>query len=212
MTEPVAILNEPWDDLARQREAMRFGIWLFLAGEILFFGGLLLVYAVLRVTDPAGLVAGAREAAFAYGFANTLLLLTSSCAMTVAERAAKEDFATVARIAMGVALALGLCFLVVKGFEYWEDLEKGLFPGPGFAFPAPGASRFWAFYWTATLVHMAHLVVGLALIARLIAQDYFERAVSRRWMAVEVTTYYWHFVDAIWIILFPLIYLAGRGQ
>lgn len=212
MSRPSAILNAPWDDRARQREAMRFGVWLFLAGEILFFGGLLLVYAVARYVDPEGFLAGARETDAAYGFANTIILLTSSCAMTIAERAAKQGLERVASAGLWIAFTLGAAFLAVKGFEYRQDLQENLFPsGRAFRLDQAGAARFWAFYWVATLVHMAHLIAGLGLIGRLIALGGLERGVGRRWMAVEATSFYWHFVDAVWIVLFPLLYLAGKG-
>ena len=206
---PPADIHEPWHTAERQRAAMQFGFWIFLATEMLFFGGLFLFYATLRVLDPVGLAAGSHEADLAFGTANTVILTTSSVAIVVAERALKAGWMGWARWCLAATLALAVAFLVVKGFEYAKDLHEHLWPGPGFTLPEPGARRFWSFYWTATGIHAIHITVGIALVARLL---WLDRAglLGRRWMGVEVTTLYWHFVELVWLTLYPLIYLAGR--
>ena len=200
-------LVEPFDEPERQREAMVFGLWLFLATEILFFGGFFFLYAVARTQDPAGFAAGARHANLLLGTINTLLLMTGSATLTVAERAARANWVAAARWGVVATVALGTAFLVVKGFEYREDLAEHLFPAAtGFPFAASvGATRFWSFYWFITIVHAIHLTIGIGLVARLLWLD-----LARRWMVAEVTTLYWHFVDIVWLLLWPLLYLAGR--
>lgn len=205
---PPAALNEPWSTADRQRVAMQFGLWTFLATETLFFGGLLLFYAVSRVTHPAGFDAGAREAEAIFGSVNTAVLLTSSLTMAVAERAVREGLTALARAALAATVALGLAFLVVKGFEYASDIDKHLVPGPAFKLAQTGASQFWAFYWTATVVHAIHLTIGLGAVGRLLLIPRAE--LPRRWTTAEGTALYWHLVDVVWVFLFPLIYLVGR--
>lgn len=207
MTEAVA-LNEPWDEGERQRVAMQFGIWSFLATETLFFGGIFLFYAVSRFHNGAGFVAGGRAADVWFGSVNTVVLMTSSLTMAIAERATRERLTGLARAMLAATVALGLTFLVFKGFEYSADVEKHLVPGPHFAVAARGASQFWAFYWTVTVTHAIHLTIGLLVVGRLLLVPRAELAA--RWTAAEGTALYWHLVDVVWVILYPLLYLVGR--
>lgn len=208
MTQPPAILNEPWRTPERQQVAMQFGIWLFLATEALFFGGLFLFYAVSRFTDSAGFEIGAREADIWFGTANTAVLMTSSLTMAIGERATKEGLVRLARSMVMATLALGATFLVVKGFEYRSDIEKHLIPGPTFNYAVRGAAQFWAFYWTATVVHAIHLTVGLGIVSRLLFIS--KEDLPERWTTAIGTALYWHLVDIVWVILYPLLYLVGR--
>jgi cytochrome c oxidase subunit 3 len=205
------ILVEPFEDPERQREAMVFGLWLFLATEVLFFGGFFFLYTVARTQDPAGFAQGAAHSNLLLGTINTVLLMTSSATLTVAERAARMGWARATRWGLLATLALGTTFLVVKGFEYRQDLSEHLFPTtPAFPFIGNiGATRFWSFYWFVTIVHAIHLTIGLGCVARLL---WLDRAgtLTRRWMVAEVTTLYWHLVDIVWLLLWPLLYLAGR--
>ena len=201
-------LREPWRTAERQHAAMQFGIWTFLATETLFFGGLFLLYAVARFTHSAGFIAGAREAEVVFGTINTAILLTSSLTMAIAERAVREGLTTLARRMVAVTLALGLAFLATKGLEYASDIEKHLVPGPHFKLRETGASQFWAFYWTATVVHACHLTIGLGLVGRLLLIPKAE--LPKRWTTAEGTALYWHLVDLVWVILYPLLYLVGR--
>jgi cytochrome c oxidase subunit III len=203
-----AILHEPWERVEEQHIATHFGVWMFLASEVLFFGALLMFYAVSRVTHSVGFDAGARHADLLLSTINTVLLLTSSMTLTVAERAAKAGLVPLARAGAAATVALGTAFLAVKGFEYRHDLAEQLFPGPDFPLRAPGASLYWAFYWVATGIHAVHLTAGLALIVRLLLVPRDELA--RHWITVEGVTLYWHLVDIVWLFLFPLLYLVGR--
>lgn len=205
---PPADLNVPWHSPARQQVAVQFGTWAFLATETLFFGAIFLVYTVARLRHPAGFVAGAREAEVMFGTVNTVILITSSFTMAVAERAVRERLAGLARAMTAVTILLGLTFLVVKGFEYKSDIDKHLIPGPGFPLRELGASQFWAFYWIATVVHAIHLTIGLFIVGRLLVIRV--RHLPERWIAAEGTALYWHLVDVVWVFLYPLIYLAGR--
>ncbi|WP_374944132.1 cytochrome c oxidase subunit 3 [Sphingomonas sp.] len=201
-------LNEPWATPERQKVATEFGLWAFLATETLFFGGVMLFYAVARHAHPAGFIAGAREAEVLFGTINTFVLLTSSLTMAIAERATREALVPLARWMLIATCALGVAFLVVKGFEYRSDIEKHLVPGPGFKLTETGASQFWAFYWTATGMHACHMLIGLGVVGRLllIPRD----QLASRWTTAEGSALYWHLVDVVWIVLYALIYLVGR--
>jgi cytochrome c oxidase subunit 3 len=203
-------LFEPFEEADRQHEALVFGLWVFLATEILFFGGIFLLYAVARLQDPAGFAAGAAKAEWPLGTINTLLLMTSSATLTVAERAARAGWRAGARAGILATLLLGFAFLGVKGYEYHGDLAEHLVPGdPRFPFAQVGAIRFWSLYWVVTLIHAAHLSIGLGFVARLLWLDRRGRLLHR-WMTTEVTTLYWHLVDMVWLLLWPLLYLVGR--
>ena len=213
MSAPVqSLLREPWPDLASQREAATFGIWIFLASELLVFGGLILAYAVCRIGHPHAFMAAARETDIVYGTANTAVLLTSSFAMALAAQASeREARPIVIRACLAATAALGCTFLVIKGFEYADDLRKGLWPAGDFALPEPGARLFFALYWVMTGVHALHLTIGIGLVGRLTIRGGGPHLRLRDNPQAEVTALYWHLVDVIWIILYPLIYLPGRA-
>jgi cytochrome c oxidase subunit 3 len=207
-----SLLSEPWPDLERQRRAAAFGIWIFLASELLFFGGLLLVYTVARILHPAAFMEAARETDILYGTANTAVLLTSSLTMALAAEGAEAGSAPrVIRILLAATAALGCVFLATKGLEYLEDLDKGLWPAAGFALAAPGARLFFALYWLLTGVHGLHLIVGIGLVTRLCVIGGRGGTPLRGSPQLQVTALYWHLVDIIWVILYPLIYLPGRS-
>ena len=201
-------LNEPWATANRQAVATQFGMWSFLATETLFFAGMFLFYAVARFSHPVGFRAGAHEAEIAYGTVNTVVLLTSSLTMAIAERAVKEALVPLARWMFAATLLLGIAFLVVKAGEYRADVAEHLVPGPGFKLAAAGASQFWAFYWTATGVHACHMLIGLGVVARMLLIP--RAALAGRWTTAQGSALYWHLVDLIWVILYALIYLVGR--
>jgi cytochrome c oxidase subunit III len=208
---PTKVLRAPWKELARQREGATFGIWVFLASELLFFGSLLLLYTAYRVANPDVFIAAGRETDLWYGTVNTAVLMTSSLTMAVAAQAAEADMRRLTIWCLGGTILLGLMFLVFKGFEYAEDIEKNLVPGVDFALQEPAAQIVFALYWIMTAIHAIHLTVGLGLVGRLAIFGALRRIQLRDNPEVEVTALYWHLVDAIWIILYPLIYLMGRS-
>ena len=211
MSTAAGVLKEPWHELSRQREGATFGIWVFLASEVLFFGSLLLLYTIDRVSYPQAFIMAGRETNIWYGTINTAVLMTSSLTMAVAAQAAEADMRRLAIWCLAATVAFGMIFLVLKGFEYAEDIRKNLWPGPNFALKLPTTQLFFALYWTLTGIHAVHLTIGLGLIGRLIIMGGRRRIQLRENPEVEVTALYWHLVDVIWIILYPLIYLMGRS-
>jgi cytochrome c oxidase subunit 3 len=205
-------LRPPFQTLARQHQAVSFGMWVFLVSEILLFSALFAGYGIYRELYPAGFLEAGRETDIIYGTVNTAILLTSSFSLAVAGRAARAELYSVAWYLLIATFLLGVLFLVLKGFEYREDIEKHLLPGPDFALLERGSLLFFSFYWIMTGVHALHVTGGLAALARLIL-------VSRHnlpWLSgsgsEEATALYWHLVDVIWIILYPLLYLVGRAH
>lgn len=214
MSETTGLLKEPWEYFERQREAGTFGIWVFLASEMLFFGALILTYTVCRLENVEAFAAAARETDIWYGTVNTGILLTSSLTMAVAAQAAasKEGFRRLILSCLAATAALGVAFLVVKGFEYREDIEKHLVPGPQFALKETAAQLFFAHYWIVTGVHAVHLTIGIVMVSRLAFLGYRKRQRLDENPEIEVTALYWHLVDIVWIFLYPLIYLPGRAS
>jgi cytochrome c oxidase subunit III len=203
-------LREPWSKLERQREAAAFGMWLFLMSEMLFFGALFMAFSFSRALNPASFMEGARHTEIGYGAANTVVLVTSSLTMTLAVRAIDIGRTRLATIFLAGTVALGFLFLLIKGLEYRDDLQHHLFPGAGFALGQNAAQVFWAFYWAMTGIHAFHLAIGIALVLRLFWL-LCRRRISNGSPQFEVASLYWHLVDAFWLVLFPVLYVAARG-
>jgi cytochrome c oxidase subunit 3 len=211
MADAHAALAEQFDDMPQQKEASTLGMWTFLATEILFFGGMFLGYLVYRHAYPHAFALASRHTIVLYGTINTAILLTSSLTMALAVHAAqKTEHQRLVRYLL-VTIVLGCCFLGVKGLEYHDDLKEHLWPGAHFkeGLP-PQAQIFWFLYWAMTGLHAIHVTAGvvlLSIIARLASRrrfsDYYHTP-------VEISGLYWHFVDIVWIYLYPLLYLINR--
>lgn len=214
MTDTSGLLREPWENFERQRNAGKFGIWVFLASEVLFFGSLMLTYTVCRIDHPEAFAAAGRATNIWYGTINTAILLTSSLTMAMASQAATvgRGFHRLVICCLAATASLGIAFLVVKAFEYKEDIEKHLVPGAGFLLHDTGAQLFFALYWLITGVHAIHLTIGIVLVSRLAMLGYLEKLQIGENPEIEITALYWHLVDVIWIFLYPLIYLPGRAS
>ncbi|TNC12711.1 cytochrome c oxidase subunit 3 family protein [Methylobacterium terricola] len=215
-----ARMREPWSDLetdhatafARQRDGAAFGIWVFLASEVLFFGALFLTYTAARLANQEAFAAAGRETNIVFGTLNTAILLTSSLTMAVASQAADKGlFRRLTLWCLAATAVFGLAFLVVKGFEYREDIEKHLVPGAHFALSQAPAQIFFGFYWLVTVVHAIHLSIGIALVTRLAVMGWRDVDFLKENPQVEVTALYWHLVDVVWIFLYPMLYLPGRS-
>lgn len=208
-----APLAHHFDDYDQQRESATLGMWLFLAQEVMFFGGLFLAYTVYRWKYPAFFALGSNQLDVPLGLANTIVLIGSSLTMVLAVRAAQLGKARQIGGWIGATMALGTGFLVVKGFEYHHKWVHHLIPGAGFHIEGttdPAAQTFFVLYFCMTGLHALHMIVGLGLLAFLVPKalrgDF--SAENHNW--VEGVGLYWHFVDVIWIFLFPLLYLLGR--
>ena len=185
-------------------DVSRLGMWLFLASEVLFFGVLLFVYAIARHHAPQGFAAASARTDVWLGTLNTALLLSSSAAVALAAEASACGRPIDTRRGLWIAAALGLAFLAIKGAEYRKEWVEHLVPGSGFALrEVPGAELFFAWYFFATALHALHLIIGIVLCSG------FARRVSPTPNEIHALALYWHFVDVVWIPLYPLIYLVS---
>jgi cytochrome c oxidase subunit III len=203
-------LQEPWPDLAVQRAGVELGMWVFLASEILFFGALFLSYAVYRVLNPEAFRQAAAQTEILYGTLNTVLLLTSSMTMTIALRAAGAGLRRATLLMLVATGALGVGFLLLKGVEYHDDLAQHLVPGASFPLSPPATQLFWMLYWIMTGVHAVHLSLGIAVVA-VVTTLFWRRTTPLQASTLAGVAIYWHFVDSIWLVLYPLLYLTGRA-
>ncbi|GBQ24603.1 cytochrome c oxidase subunit 3 [Gluconacetobacter sacchari] len=206
--------HAPYETTLHRDETAIAGMWLFLASETLLFGGLFLVCLVYSQTRADGWAEGVRHTNLAIGAVNTLVLITSSAIYTMAVEAGRRgDNRRVMRFGLGAAV-LGLAFLVLKGVEWGQEFSENLFPGPHFALHGPNARAaelFYSFYFLATFLHGMHMVVGIGLILW-IGRKAHQGAFSAAWSTpVDVVGLYWSFVDLVWMLLFPLLYLIGRA-
>ena len=195
-------------------ETAEFGIWVFIATEVLLFGGLVLSYFVYRHAYPQAFMAASRHTDILIGTANTAILLTSSFLVACAVEALSMRAHTTSRALLIGAAILGLLFITLKGFEYADEYREHLIPGINFAFDGPlanGAELFFIFYFIATALHAVHMLVGIGLLGTFAARI-GNAEESRIRTALHSAALYWHFVDVVWIFLFALIYLPGRSS
>jgi cytochrome c oxidase subunit III len=203
----------PYRDAEQRSVANHLGLWTFLATEILFFGGLFACYAVYRVAYPQAFAAGSAHLEFWIGTINTAVLLTSSLFMALGDHAIKAGRHSLFRSCMVATWLLGALFLGLKFFEYYQKYQEHLIPGPHFQIEgvgpwAPQVQLFIFLYFAMTGLHALHLTIGIGLVAWLWRQA--KRFGPRYHAPVEVSGLYWHFVDAVWLFLYPMFYLLAR--
>lgn len=202
-------LAEQFDDAMQQQSAASLGMWIFIATEVLFFGALFLVYTVYRVTYPTEMANAARELNMVIGTINTAVLLSSSFFMALAVSFIEAGKAKQANINLIATWLLGALFLVLKAYEYYDDIQRHLLPTKNYH---DIASLFYLTYYTVTGIHALHLSIGLIVVTVMIILN-FRRQFSQSYSTpIELTGLYWHFVDIIWIFLYPLLYLVGRDS
>lgn len=208
-------LQHHFDDLEQQLEASTLGMWLFLVTEVMFFGGMLAAYMLYRIWYPVAWADGSNELNIVMGGVNTAVLIFSSLTMAMAVRAAQTGRRTATMGFLVVTMLLGLTFLVIKFFEYKEKFELHHVPGPNFQFEGPEAPHvqiFFSVYFALTGVHALHMVIGFSLLSVILWMTYKNRFSPEWYTPVELAGLYWHFVDIVWIFLFPLLYLVDRSH
>ena len=195
-------------------ETAELGMWVFIATEVLLFGGLILSYFVNRHFYPGAFMAASRHTDILIGTANTAILLTSSFLVACAVESFAARARAVSRALLIGAVCLGLAFIVLKGIEYSDEYREHLIPGINFSFDkslANGVQLFFVFYFVATLLHTLHMLIGIGLLI-IFAGRIGNAEESRTRAALHSAALYWHFVDVVWIFLFALIYLPGRSS
>lgn len=210
MSDTAGALQHPWPNLRLQREGVSLGMWIFLASEVLFFGGLFVSYAIYRSFNAEAFRIAGEHTKIIYGSINLALLLTSSLTMTVALRAATVNMRRLTLACLAATATLGVLFLICKGLEYRADLAAHLFPGPDFPLTPPATQIFWGLYWVMTFIHALHLTGGI-LVVLTVFTLFKRRVIPVQGSTMEGLALYWHFVDTVWIILYPLLYLVGRA-
>jgi cytochrome c oxidase subunit 3 len=205
------LLNFPFKEAGHQRESALFGTWIFLATEVLFFGGMFTAYLVYRYCHwQAFQEAGAHQEWY-LGCLNTIVLLTSGFTMALAVEFARKGQRGWLLALFALTWLLGATFLGIEGYEYQTKFVEHLVPGSGFHFTGsdPSSSElFFVLYFTMTGMHMFHMFIGLLLILFLGGWSWFSPRALLTPNPFEVLGLYWAFVDIVWLFLYPLFYLV----
>jgi cytochrome c oxidase subunit 3 len=231
-------LQHQFQTMSQQKEAAVLGMWAFLLTEILFFGGLFMAYMLYRTWYHDAFVAASTSIALSWGALNTVVLIGSSLTMALAVRASQTNqrMATVRWLIL--TMILGTVFLGVKVIEYADKFEHHHVPGPNFIWAEPGHAApaaaeggeashavspdtqqfqlhtqiFFSLYFTMTGLHALHMIIGIGLLAVITWMAWKGRFDEHYYTPVEMSGLYWHFVDIVWIYLFPLLYLIDRSH
>jgi cytochrome c oxidase subunit 3 len=206
-------VEEQFQGPQQQRRADALGMWLFLSSEAMMFGAFFLALIFYRVSHPEASREASEHLAWMYGGSNTAVLLTSSFTMAVAVGAARHARERWVWRCLVLTAAIGVVFLLIKGFEYRHDFEDGIKPGllPSEPLHYPAAQLIVNLYYVSTALHALHLSIGILLVAGL-AWRVAKRQLSfpERTVTVEMIALYWNFVDVVWMFLFAILYLWGR--
>jgi cytochrome c oxidase subunit 3 len=230
MSEHAGPLAHHFEDIDQQKDAAALGMWAFLATEVLFFGGALTAYSIYRGKYTTGFAAGSSLQNVPLGAINTAVLLTSSLTMALAVHSAAAGHRAALVRNLALTLLLGTAFLGVKVYEYHHDYVEGLIPGARFRPTNEVHERlrpfeehygtldyrqvelYFIFYFVLTGLHALHMIIGMGVLT-------IQLVLARRgWFGpeyptpIELTGLYWHFVDIVWIFLFPLLYLLWHAQ
>jgi cytochrome c oxidase subunit 3 len=203
-----------FDDPEQQHRAATFGMWVFLATEVMLFGGMFTAYTAYRLLYGDGFAEGSRHMDLALGGVNTAVLIVSSLTMALAVQTAQSGARFRLAGYLGATLLLGLIFMGIKAVEYWQHYREGLMPGVRFTFEGPLAHAvelFFLFYFIMTGIHAVHLTIGIGVVGTLLVLVRCGHFPPGAHDPIELTGLYWHFVDIVWIFLLPLLYMFGLG-
>jgi cytochrome c oxidase subunit 3 len=207
-------LREQFDTEAQQKDASTLGMWVFLITEIMFFGGMFAAYTIYRSAFPTVFAVASSSLNVTIGAINTCVLLLSSFTMVMAVRAGQLGQRNVVIVFLIITLIFGGIFLGVKAYEWNEKFQEHHIPGPSFHLegtPLQGqAQLFFSLYFAMTGLHAMHMVVGVGILSVLIWQTKKGKFSSEYFTPIDIAGLYWHFVDIVWIFLFPLLYLIDR--
>lgn len=228
-------LQHHFDTMQQQKEAGTLGMWLFLLTEILFFGGLFMAYTLYRIWYFDAFAAASTSLGLALGGFNTAVLIGSSLTMAFAVRSAQTNNKRATVNWLILTVILGFVFLGVKVIEYKEKFDHHHVPGVHYIWAEPGHEApvtegaaahpkmspdqlqrttqiFFSLYFTMTGLHALHMIIGIVIILVIAWMAHKGRFDSEYYAPVEMIGLYWHFVDIVWIYLFPLLYLVERHQ
>jgi len=205
-------LAHHFKNLGQQFAAAKLGVWLFLATEVLMFGGLFVGYIIFHGLYPDMFAEGAKHLDWRLGAINTIVLLVSSFTMAIGIHYAQTNQRQKSFYALGVTVLCGAIFMVIKYFEYSHKIHLGLQPGELFHFEGAthnNLALYFSFYFLMTGLHGSHVLVGMGLIIWTMIRTKKGEFDSEFYTPVEGVGLFWHLVDLIWIYLFPLLYLVG---
>jgi cytochrome c oxidase subunit 3 len=202
--------------MEQQKDTTTFGMWLVLVTEIMFFGGMFAAYLIYRLHYYNAWVAGSQTMEIQLGAINTAVLICSSLTMVMAVHSAKEGKSKLTSIFLILTLLLGFAFLGVKAVEYHGHWEHHEVPGANFHFEHTGnydprqVEIFFSLYFAMTGMHAVHMIIGAGLLTWLLVSNLRGRYSPEYNSPIEMVGLYWHFVDLVWIYLFPLLYLISH--
>jgi cytochrome c oxidase subunit 3 len=206
-------LAHHFDSLAQQTDATTLGMWVFLVTEVLFFGGLFATYMVYRSWYPGAFAVASHELDVTLGTINTIVLITSSLTMALAVHAAQLGQRQLLMTFLLLTMILGGVFLGIKSVEYYHKFAEHHVPGPDFQFEKEyfrHAQIFFSLYFVMTGLHAIHMVIGIGIMLVMLWWSWNGTITAEYSSPIEISGLYWHFVDIVWIFLFPLLYLIGR--
>ena len=219
-------LQHHFENMDQQREAGTLGMWVFLVTEIMFFGGMFLAYTLYRYEYPAAFATASNHLDIKLGATNTVVLIVSSFTMAMAVFSTQVGKRRNSIICLVLTIILGLTFLGIKAVEYRDKYVDNLIPGtliPGRAFhpnphelhlppgmPVGNVELFYWIYFAMTGMHALHMIIGVGILTVITILAVRRRFSPEYYAPVEISGLYWHFVDIVWIFLFPLLYLLGR--
>lgn len=207
-------LAEQFSSPEQQEQAATLGIWGFLATEVLFFGGLFLSYGIYRVTYHDGFAEGSRHLYYWIGTSNTLVLLTSSLFMALAVHSIQDGDSKKLRLFLILTFTFGAIFLGLKLSEYYLDTSDHLVPWYNFRpdeYAHPHEVKMFLFlYFAMTGLHAIHMTVGLSALTYLYIKARQNTFTQSYHNPVKIIGLYWHFVDIVWVFLYPMLYLIGK--
>jgi cytochrome c oxidase subunit 3 len=189
-------------------EGKKIGMWMFLFTELLFFGGMFLLYSVFRYRFPLDFHAAAAHENVWLGSVNTFILLTSSFAIALAISAMRKGRSRLSASLQLATIGMGIAFLCIKYAEWAAKIGQGLYPNsPVLLQKGPGEVLFFGLYYVMTGIHGLHVLIGICVIAFMVVLTRRKKITRQNPIKLENTGLYWHFVDIVWIYLFPLFYL-----
>jgi cytochrome c oxidase subunit 3 len=201
--------------MEQQRQSSTLGMWVFLITEIMFFGGMFAAYMIYRISYPNAFFDSSEHMNFWAGTINTVVLITSSVTVVLAIHAIQFGMNKLAAFYWVVTLAFGLTFLGIKAYEYHEHWVHHLFPGAhfiGVGHDAVHSEIFFVLYFTMTGFHALHMVIGAGLVTWILRRTLRGDFTPTYHNPVENVGLYWHFVDLVWIYLYPLLYLISHHR
>ncbi|HEX3104427.1 MAG TPA: cytochrome c oxidase subunit 3 family protein [Terriglobales bacterium] len=206
-------LHEQYQELDQQREAATLGMWVFLVTEVMFFGGMITGYVAYRFAYPEAFREGSIHMLFMAGTINTAVLITASLFVAFAVHGAREGNRKVLVSCLLISMFLGIVFLAIKGYEYHDHWVEHKVPGINFQWDGPDprhAELFFVLYFFLTGFHALHMLIGVMLLGVISLFAWKGRYTPEYHNPVENAALYWHFVDIVWIFLYPMLYLIGH--